>query len=222
MKKLRIWSLAVAGVTALSSTHAATFDDVQFWVGSGANQAALVIDWNDGKTYESLLWGYRWDGSATGLDMFHAVVNADPRVFSHLGVYSFGTAVLGVGFDLSGDNSIAVTPTLNFDSYGWLAEANPTDSHVSLNPVDHWEEGFSTGYWSYYIKASAGALWDYSMVGPGDRLLVDGMWDGYSFAPGFIDTVPSEPTAVSAVPEPSSLSLLLISALAIVCVRRRH
>ena len=103
--------LALAGVFVLTSAPAATLNDVQFWAGSGTNQAALVIDWNDGKSAESLLWGYRWNGAATGLDMFESVVNADPRLYAHIGAFSFGASVLGIGYELNGNGTFGVSPS---------------------------------------------------------------------------------------------------------------
>ena len=47
-----------------------TFDDIEFWVGTGANRAALVIDWLENSNEPpALVWGYRWNGTATGRDM---------------------------------------------------------------------------------------------------------------------------------------------------------
>lgn len=57
-----------------------TFDDIKFWVGSGSNQAAMVIEWHDGKTPDALVWGYRWNGEASGHDMIVAIAKADPRL----------------------------------------------------------------------------------------------------------------------------------------------
>ncbi len=57
-----------------------TFDDVQYWVGSGSKQALFVVDWNDGVEPEALAWGYRWDGTATAEDMINEIVNADERL----------------------------------------------------------------------------------------------------------------------------------------------
>jgi hypothetical protein len=50
---------------------------VQFWVGSGANTAILVIDFQDGSATPSYAWGYRFDGSTTGEAMLNAVLAAD-------------------------------------------------------------------------------------------------------------------------------------------------
>lgn len=54
-----------------------TAEDVQFWVGSGANTAILVIDFQDGSATPSYAWGYRFDGSTTGEAMLNAVLAAD-------------------------------------------------------------------------------------------------------------------------------------------------
>ena len=82
------FSLVAFGVLAGSSGVASAsfvFDDIGFWVGSGANQAALVIDWNgpDGSGSEpvSYAWGFRWDGVATGQNMLAAVINADANLY---------------------------------------------------------------------------------------------------------------------------------------------
>ncbi len=230
MKKLRSQirslSLAVASLFVLNSSPAASFDDVQYWVGSGANKAAFVIDWNDGKAAESLLWGYRWDGSATGLDMFQAVVNSDARLFGRLGVYSFGTAVMGMGYDLNGHGSFGVSPAISFDSGGLTINpanaSNFSDARVAVEAADHYVEGWNSGYWSYYVKPSTAADWDYAPSGAALRVLSDGVWDGWSFSPGFVDSIPSEPLAAAPVPEPSALALLSASALFLTCARRKH
>ncbi|MGC3960305.1 MAG: PEP-CTERM sorting domain-containing protein [Verrucomicrobiota bacterium] len=226
MKKLRSFrslSLAVASGFVIFSASAATFDDVQYWVGSGANKAAFVIDWNDGKSAESLLWGYRWDGAATGLDMFQAVVNADSRLYAHVGSYAWGTAILGIGFDLNGNGNFGVTPALSFNSGGLFSSTSPNDARVSVEAGDHYVEGWNTGYWEYFNKSSAVDAWASASGGITDRVLTDGAWDGLNFNLGFAwpGATPSEPIAVTAVPEPSALALISLSALVLTCARRK-
>ena len=58
-----------------------TMDMIQSWCGEGENQAALVIQWNDDEEPAALVFGYRWDGVATGADMVRAVVAANPRLY---------------------------------------------------------------------------------------------------------------------------------------------
>jgi hypothetical protein len=218
---VRMLALAVATACLPWSADAATFDDIQFWAGNGANRAALVIDWNDGKEPASLLWGYRWDGAATGLDMFQAVVAADPRLFAHLGEFPWGTAIFGIGYDLNSSGGFAVNPNLVFDSGGLTLDSgagDANDARVPADSADHYVEGWNNGFWAYYLKSSGSEDWTSAMTGADGRALADGVWDGYSFAAGFNSSVPSEPLA--AVPEPGMVSLLVLGFLTILCTRR--
>lgn len=56
-----------------------TVDDVTFWTGTGANEAVLIVDFQDGATIDSYAWGFRFDGTTTGAAMLNAVVAADPN-----------------------------------------------------------------------------------------------------------------------------------------------
>lgn len=224
MKKIQLLVTTLASAFTLATAPAATFEDVQFWVGTGSHRAALVIDWNDGKTAESLLWGYRWDGAATGFDMFQAVVSADPRLFAHLGTFSFGTAVMGIGYDLNASGGFDVNPALNFAADGWRVDPGTDeffdDARVATDADDHYREGWSSGYWSYYVKATTEASWGYASSGASDRVLSDGAWDGWSFAPNFADSAPSAP--IAAVPEPATLTLAWLGGALWLRVRRRR
>lgn len=205
-------------------SQAATFDDVKAWVGSGSNQAALVIDWNDGKTDESLLWGYRWNGSATGEDMLRAIVAADPNLYITVsGTTPYGVALFGIGYDTTGGNDFATTPAIIFvnrvhenDSY------NGNDGFFPANPLDHYQSGWYAGYWSYWIKDTTNDDWGYSGLGMTSRQLVDGSWDGWSFD-DFSGTsgTPGEPVA-ALIPEPASASMIGLAALFLAVGLRRR
>ena len=225
MKKHVVTMLAAASLTiTVNPALATTFGDVQFWVGSGANQAALVIDWNDGKTAESLLWGYRWDGIATGTDMLVAVTSADPQLFAHLGTYAWGTATFGIGYDLNASGGFTVTPALSFNANGVvidpLTNPDPDDARAAADAAAPWIEGWNSGFWGYSLKASESDPWEDAAVGASDRLLSDGAWDGYSFAPGFTTSAPSEPVAAAPIPEPTAAALLMVGTLLMTCLRR--
>lgn len=74
-----------AQISALSAESDFSFKDIEFWVGEGENEAALVVQWNDDRETSALVWGYRWDGDAYGDDLVKAVAEADPRFYALLG-----------------------------------------------------------------------------------------------------------------------------------------
>ncbi len=51
------------------------WDEIQNWAGdpNGEKKTALVIDFQDGKDERALVYGYRWNGKATGEDLVRAV-----------------------------------------------------------------------------------------------------------------------------------------------------
>jgi len=54
-----------------------TESDIEFWIGSGSNQAIFVIDWNDSTSQESFAWGFRFDGTTTGEEALNSITAAD-------------------------------------------------------------------------------------------------------------------------------------------------
>lgn len=51
---------------------------VQFWTGTGSQQALLAIDFNNNTTPECFVWGYRFDGNdITAENMINAIDSAD-------------------------------------------------------------------------------------------------------------------------------------------------
>lgn len=206
-------TLLAAGEAA--AVTVGSFDDITYWVGTGPNRAALVIDWNDGKNLpaggasgESLAWGYRWSAGAapTGLDMIRAIADADPRlqlsiVARMLGGTPFDT-VFGLYYDLDGDGG---TPT--FDP--------AAETGSATDPADHFAEGwFINGYWAYFTGASGQTLpaWTLSLGGAHSRTLTNNSWDGWSFDDFTVSPGPSPGPAVAAVPEPGCGLLLLLGA----------
>ncbi len=197
-----------------------TFSDIQFWAGSGPNQAALVIDWNDGKTTESIAWGFRWSGTATGIDMLEAVVRADDRLYGAIGSFVWGAAAIGIGYDTD-DDGFATSPNIAFDADGY-ALVGQRDGTVPLDADDHYVEGWNTGYWSYYIAEDSPYgvdTWDYAQDGLSGWVLSDGEWDGLSFAPAFDGPAPGAP--VAAVPAPGAIGLVGIAG-GVFALRPRH
>lgn len=81
--------------------------DIAWWTGEGDVEVALVVAWNDGKSPEALAWGYRGTDETTVVSLLDDVVKADPRLFS-LTRRQGGYTVDGLGFDLNGENTIAL------------------------------------------------------------------------------------------------------------------
>jgi hypothetical protein len=166
-----------------------TFDDIQFWVGSGVNRAAVAIDWIENQAEPpALVWGYRWNGIAHGNDMLTAIVAADPRLFAKLGGSRDDTsAVYGIGYDADGDGQFAIDDDTVFDADGF-AFTSPAELAMATDTADYYAEGWFTGFWHYGVAPGNpydGASWSDIAVGMASRELTDGAWDSWTFSPTF-------------------------------------
>lgn len=191
-RKLQIVGiLTIALLSSPVATEAFTFDDIEFWVGSGANRAAIAIDWSDQSANPpALVWGYRWDGTAHGRDMLRAVVAADDRLFAKIGgSVANPVALYGLGYDANDDSEFALDDT-SFDADGFAVTA-PADGATSVDAADHYAEGWFTGFWHYGVPVVDnsnpydGGQWRDIAVGMASRTLVDGTWDSWTFTPTF-------------------------------------
>ena len=167
MRASKFQTLAFVCVLAVVSwpsfAAAFTFDDIEFWVGSGANRAAMVVDWSDtASDPPALVWGYRWDGTAFGRDMLKAVVAADDRLFAKIGgSLANPVAIYGLGYDANDDSSLALDDNTSFNDEGF-ALSSPADGGVSVDAADHYAEGWFTGFWHYGQASSnpySGGMW---------------------------------------------------------------
>jgi len=210
-----------------------TFSGIDRWVGEGANEAALVVDFNDAIRPNSLAWGYRFDGSPTGWDMFSDVLAADSNMYATIdSATSRGPALFGIGYDVDGDG-FAISDGSAFDTDGvsdlnvWDPNTDNTDSEgtslvddaIATNSDDHYREGwFSNGFWVHFESSNnpyeAGS-WS-SGLGLGSQSLSDGAWTGLSFDGAFsFSDSPSQP-----LPEPAALGLFVLGGVALVARRR--
>jgi hypothetical protein len=187
-------------------TSSINFSDIQYWVGSGTNEAAFVVQWNDSKNPDALVWGFRWNGNATGEDMMKAIAQADHRFFTLLYPGTqFGTAIGGMGFDLNGQNTNALykngnTTTPFYPVNGIVnTGAYDFDDFTAADAGDHWGSGWYNSYWSYWVKDPTDADFGYSGVGASSRVLQNGSWDVWNFSPGLASfPISSTLTPVSA------------------------
>jgi hypothetical protein len=196
------------------------FDDIVHWTGSGSNRAALAIDWGDSSA--PLVWGFRFNGTATGEDMFKAVVTADPRLFAKVQFFNFGGPsmfVHGIGYDRNAAG-FAIDSGDDFGATGLLVSSDYDDAR-SVDPLDSYREtgfNFTPPTWSYYGANGFNypPSWDAASGGATGRILTDLSWDGWRF-----NSLADGPRAAfAAVPEPSSMAMLVLAGAGSLWLRR--
>lgn len=202
--------LAIAICLFAGTSFAQTFNlsAVKAWVGTGSNEAALVIDWHDGNNPTSLVWGYKWDGTASVYDMMQAIDSADTRLLITAHPL-FSNAVYSIFYDLTGNGS---TPTI-----GRPYDMGGTENGSALFSGDHYMEGWFTGYWGLlngYGNPYNGGSWVGSDEGSSTDMLKNNGFYAYSFTRDMTNfSIPAAgvPTAAIIVPEPSCVSLFVLS-----------
>jgi hypothetical protein len=221
-KTLLAATLLVAGAVACNAQPVSVtgYESIPFWTGTGSNRAALVLQWNDGDSPASLAWGYRWEGASTGLEMLKAIAGTSTTSF-------YVNDVLQTETMYGADSRL----TLALDRYAFGDALSSVEFHdgTTLRTRADW----LTGYWEYfcmggtfttppegapntfagsssYPGTNASPAWISSWSGAGDRLLSDGSWDAWSFAPGFTGVPVVQPVAAP-IPEPTSGVLILIA-----------
>ena len=199
-----IVALLLTSTSLRSQNLVDDFADINFWTGTGPNQAALVFQWNDGLAPLSLAWGFRWEGQATGMDMLLALagntqisdplgdpvgseVGADSRLKLGLVQYSFGLSLVSV--DYSASEAEERTQDDWFNGYWEYFIQGGDFEYYDYNLVDtalYDEEGSP-------VYSPTG--WTSSPVGASDRPLIDGAWDAFSFAPSYVSQAVEQPEA---------------------------
>ena len=222
--------LLIGALGAKAQTLVQSFDDIQFWTGSGPNRSALVLQWNDGGTPTALAWGYRWSGNATGIGMLKAIAGmtiltppsdpttvlgtstgSDSRITLTMERYGFGDSLFSIGFNDGTQNRIREAWTMN-EYWAYSIFGGNFD-------YTNWGSPILYTYNTPGAEAYSSVTWTNSPIGASDRELVDGSWDAFSFAPGFATTAVAQPFAAS-VPEPS-VAILVTIALVFFMLRRR-
>jgi dockerin type I repeat protein len=169
-----------------SQAHAVfDFKDIEYWVGTGSNRAALVVDWDEGSTaIPARVWGYRWNGVAHGRDMLLAIVAADPRLYAKLGdSLANPTKVFGLGYDANADGTFGLDDGTAFNDDGIAIGSAPFFPTTAIDPNDNYAEGWTFGFWHYGVSANspyAGGAWSDFDFGMALRTLADGSWDSWA------------------------------------------
>ncbi len=84
--------MASLAMLAAGRAQAISLDDIPLWAGSGTNRAAVMIEWNVPEVFnnstvpapvasKTMVWGYRFNGTATGAQMLSAILAADPKLY---------------------------------------------------------------------------------------------------------------------------------------------
>ncbi|MEX1111077.1 MAG: hypothetical protein WEB31_04685 [Chthoniobacterales bacterium] len=216
MKKWFVALLALPMSGLQAQTQVDNFNQIQYWVGSGENRAALVLQWNDGQNPVSLAWGYRWDGSATGLDMLRAVAGAtqiddpagdpvdsatgaDSRLRLGLVQYSFGLSVLSLEYS-PGEGAVRTQSDWFSGYWEYLLRGGNFE-------YDDWVAQDMALYDVAGSSSYAPHAWTSAPIGAGDRPLIDGAWDAYSFASDFAARPVGQPVAAE-LPLPATSCLM--------------
>jgi hypothetical protein len=222
MTKVR-FALAFACALTASPVPAISLDDIQLWTGSGTNRAAVVIDWNTPEAFnqttvpapvadKTLVWGYRFDGTTTGDQMFNAIVAANPQLYAVEDVdpvYGVGVKAIGFNLDNTGIAGIGgVTNTFTTSSFtnGVLVVGakQDVDGFYPLDKGDLFWSGFNGPYWQLWNEsgdnggfsnspnrgssaywdpnAYAQGEWDSAYLGLSDLPITNGSWVGFSIS----------------------------------------
>lgn len=167
--------------------HDFDVSQIENWSGTGSNSAYLVIQWNTAGETNAKVFGYRFDGEKTGIDMIMAVAAANPQFYFLTHYTDYGYTVAGLGWDSNADRNIALVldgekhiPA--HDTSYVITTAYNYDNWTPADDTDMWASGWYNGYWSYYTKDSFDGDFDYSSVGASSRALADGTVDGWMFS----------------------------------------
>jgi len=177
--------------------------ELEYWAGSGANEAVIVVDFNQGPN-DVYAFGYRWDGVADGGDACTAIVAAGD-------------------LDATITNWGGPPPAENF-----FIDSMAYDGVTLTNEMNY---PWSPSWLLFYDDAmGVGELVDWTMAelwGMSGHVLTNGAFEGWLFSydvwPEYSDEPRQPPLAQAGediIPEPCSVALLGVG-LGMLAARRR-
>lgn len=164
MKTIR-FLLALAGSLTVQHLQAISLDDIQLWTGSGTNRAALVIDWNSPQIInntntvpppvanKTMVWGYRFNGTATATEMVNSIIAADHRLYAIETIDpTYGTEMDALGYNLNGRGIAGVTDGSVTDAPIAFANGVVIDPNLNVDAVHSLNSGdlFWSGHYGPY------------------------------------------------------------------------
>lgn len=160
-----------------------TMDDIKFWAGDGLSQAALVIQWNDSRETNALVFGYRFNGTITGYDLLKGVVEEYPYLYAMVSESDLGYIIGGAGYDFAKTGSFQITngkttETMDPDHI-FIASGYDFDGFSAVNSANYWKSGWMDNYWSYWIGTPDN--FTYSEYGMSNHSVENGSWYAWNF-----------------------------------------
>jgi hypothetical protein len=163
---------------------------------------------------KTLVWGYRFNGAATGTQMFDAIIAADPKLYVVVDE-TYGTYIEAIGYNLKGDGVIGIAdgPSANFFTNGILTDATvDLDAAQAINGGDLYWGGYFGPNWETWTEfggnggfmaspnrgtnkywtaadpenpySGVHGQWELAQYGLDSLPLTNGSWIGFSVAAG--------------------------------------
>ena len=124
------------------------FSDILYWVGSGSDRAALIV--NYGQPDTAFAWGFLFNGTTTAQAMLDSIAAADPR-FWYVGSPSMGG---DIHFILNNGDTLGLSPVGALGYNFWWANLNGRSAGAGIGATLH------NGYVFKYGDLNSAIGWD--------------------------------------------------------------
>lgn len=124
------------------------FSDILYWVGSGSDSAALIVNYAQPDT--AFAWGFLFNGTTTAQAMLDSIAAADPR-FWYVGSPSMGG---DIHFILNSGDTLALSPVGALGYNFWWANLNGRSAGAGIGATLH------NGYVFKYGDLNSAIGWD--------------------------------------------------------------